>query len=118
MGYVERLPRGWTDLKDEDLKPPKYYLIKDERDNAAVFKKVSDGVFEGHFLFLDKGKEGITAGKKILNDVFAFAEVVLGKVPKEFRASKLMARYLGFSSYGLIGDDELFILTKKEFMNG
>lgn len=100
-----------------------YYMDKDD---IALFNFETPFLYTGHYFFNSRGREAKKKGLSILAQFFSIyeSEVVLrGLTPVENKAAKWMNRQLGFKSLGEIEtapDEfcELFVLTKKDLING
>lgn len=94
------------------------YLI--EGDNLMLFEKVSDGKYQGHFFFEDRGAKAFATALLLLDKAFSsFATIIQGLSPISHSGSKWLAKKVGGTSYGIIqtinGPCELFIMTKAQW---
>jgi hypothetical protein len=93
-------------------------------DDAGCFIEKYPGVWESHYLCTSRGRDAFTSTHNVLREFFnnEDAAVITGAISKENRAARLFTRKVGFTSLGFItypeGDYELFILTKKDYLNG
>lgn len=91
-----------------------------EGSNLALFEEDSKDVYYGHYFFNTfRGKTALLKARQAIEEVFSMGgKVIKGLTPVDNKPAKLMSRWLGFSSYGIIethgGPMELFILTKKD----
>lgn len=100
-----------------------YYMDKDD---IALFNFETPYLYTGHYFFNSRGKDAKAKAKSILLrffDLFETPPVLRGLTPVEHKAAKWMNRQLGFKSQGQIETDleevcELFILTKKDLIDG
>ena len=90
---------------------------------GVVFSPSSENEYEGHFFFLPegRGRHAIEASKEALNIIFAKgAEKIVAAIPKSYKSSRLMARWVGLTSTGIgpsdyggeIHESEFFEVTK------
>lgn len=89
--------------------------------DIALFDDEGDNIFEGHFLFVSRGREALQHAREAIRAMFADhgATLIFGLAPDFRRDVKLMARWLGFKSAGLRdtseGRCELFVLSNVMF---
>lgn len=89
--------------------------------DIALFNDEGDGVFEGHFLFVSRGKEAIAHAREALRVMFEDhkADLLFGLTPDCLRPAKLVSRMIGFRSAGIRdtseGPCELFVLSKNRW---
>lgn len=115
IGDNNHLDKGF-DVK-EWLSNPNNIFIK-QNDDYALFEKVKEGIYEGHYLFSEetKGAKALEVATDILEKFFIEynPNAIRGLVPTRDRKTKWITRQLGFSSLGEIstpdGDCELFLL--------
>ena len=93
--------------------------------NVALFEYELPGVYSGHYFFLDRGREALDVAKGMLKIIFSPTypvQIIKGYTPLENKGALWMSRKLGFVGHGEIfttaGPCELFILSKKEYMDG
>lgn len=89
--------------------------------NTLLFEYESEGVYVGHYLCRNKGKQALGDSNEFIGKMFSGpARVIKGLVPVSRPDVKWMTRKLGFKSYGLVetiaGTAELFILTKEDYL--
>lgn len=92
--------------------------------DAGCFIEKYPGVWESHYLCTSRGREALSATHAVLREFFTNedAALITGVIRTENRPAKLFTRKVGFTSLGVVsypeGDYELFILTKKDYLNG
>lgn len=92
--------------------------------DAGAFFHDGNRVWSCHYLCNSRGRKAMDATKAVLTDFFTNedAVAVTGLIKDNNRPAKILTRKVGFTSLGKItypeGDYELFILFKKDFMNG
>lgn len=97
--------------------------LTNDKDDFALFENEYPGAYTGHYFFNSRGKEAVKAAEEFLLEAFTNypIEVIRGLTPADKLGAKWLSRRLGFTSYGtvetIVGDCELFILTKDEFNN-
>lgn len=88
-------------------------------DDIALFDDEGDGNYEGHFLFVSRGKQALTNAREALHIMFEnySAKLIFGLTPNHLKHAKLMSRLLGFKAAGIRftanGPCELFVLSKE-----
>lgn len=93
-------------------------------EDLALFQYELPGIYIGHYFFNSRGKGALVSGSRLLAEIFSYKEVeaVKGYTPLTNLGARWISRQLGFKSGGVIKLEdeyiELFILTKKEYMNG
>jgi hypothetical protein len=79
-------------------------LVTDDNENFALFEFARPGVYYGHYMFKERGKNTINVAKNLLG--FFFREfpvrVVLGLAPTDHLGSVRLTRKLGFTFHGVI----------------
>lgn len=88
-------------------------------DDCALFEKVAEGIYEGHYLFSSatRGQKALDLATDILEDFFITysPNYIRGLVPKGDRKTSWLTRKVGFVYFGDIstpyGDCELFLLS-------
>lgn len=87
--------------------------------DVFLFEYDEPGIYQFHWLRMrSKGSKAINRTRAALAEVFreTGAKVIFGLVPDDRRDSKLMARWIGATSHGMVdtehGPCELFIMTK------
>lgn len=102
------------------LNNPKHIMLV-EGDDVGLLSWEYDGLYSGHWFFVSRGKKARDVARRMLKTVFEDygARAVRGITPTQNRAACMMARLVGFKSYGVdvypSGKEcELFIMTKKE----
>jgi hypothetical protein len=89
--------------------------------SAGLFVYQYPGVYIGHYLFDDKGRDALLLAKEMLAEMFHThaAQTILGITPDYNRPAKFITRRLGFTSQGGIetedGPCEMFTLTRKDY---
>lgn len=88
-----------------------------EGDSAGLCTKEKEGIYSVHWFFKHRGRQALDLAKEMLNDLFdnEGAEIVRGITPVDNKAARWAARQIGLKSYGVEGDKEILIMTKKEF---
>lgn len=105
---------------EEWLADPHNVLISDSR-NMMMFEGEDDGVFRGHWLLRDRGKQAFIVAGDLVRIFFEStgARLLYGWIPVENRASRWFTRQMGFQSRGVHateqGLQEWFGITRKEF---
>lgn len=85
--------------------------------DVALFEDRENGVFEGHLLFVSRGREAIQNAKTAFRTMLdrGNVKVLFGLVPDDRRATKLVCRWAGTQSVGIRetsnGPCEMFVLT-------
>lgn len=102
---------------------PKNMLFLDGN-NAGIASYQYPGVYMVHWYFSVRGRQAIDLGKAMIKNLFENydAETVCALIKTKLKASRWAARQVGFKSQGIVmypdGDEnELFTLTKDEFLN-
>lgn len=96
------------------LASPRNVALVDQVGNIALFANRGNRVFEGHTLFVSRGRAAIEIGRLMVNAAFEIygARAVWGMTPLERRAARWFTRQLGFRSLGTVetvrGPCELF----------
>ena len=99
------------------LSNPENIALVFENGDLALFENERDGSYEGHFMFVSRGKEAIANGKEALRVMFEEhgATLLFGLTPDHLKHAKLASRWIGFKSAGIRktdhGDCELFVLS-------
>lgn len=100
--------KGWVAPGHEtvdvsDFNKPGVELLGD-RDGAVLFRPISHGVYEMHYLFTRavRGKAALDRIRKAVEVIFTDREAtaICGAVPREHRASRVMSRALGARPFG------------------
>ncbi len=93
-------------------------------ESVAFFEKELEGVYTGHYFFSVRGREALNLATAMLKEAFTKYDIgiIRGMTPLDKLGARWMSRKLGFKGYGVVhtavGPCELFILSKKEYMDG
>lgn len=116
--YDESQDLDWEDW----LAKEKNVMLTDELGNVGIAAEYYPGVYTGHWFFKSRGKEAMEVARAMLRVMFDDLDIQLmrGLTPVELRGARMLARKMGFTSYGILqypdGEDcELFCLTKEDF---
>lgn len=111
----------WVDW----LSNEKNVMLVDELGNVGIAAEYIPGTSTAHWFFVSRGKEAMEVARKMLTYMFDELnyKTIRGLTPVELRGARMLARKMGFKSYGILdypdGEQcELFCLTKEEFNNG
>lgn len=102
----------------EWLNTPGNVAIAFEGGDVALFDHEEPGVYQGHLLFKSRGRAAIEHARQAFDKMFDEhgADLLLGLVPDNRRAAKLVVRWAGGRSCGIRdtsnGPCELFVLPK------
>ena len=117
--YLERLPTGYLQTTEEEILAEDPIILISPEDDCALFFKIRDKVYSGHYLFKSKGRAALKSARYLLEKMFEEAEVIVGETPVSHKAARKLSLALGFKSYGEvwtpIENCELFILTRKDY---
>lgn len=86
--------------------------------DVALFEYEEPGTFQGHLLFVSRGREAIDHARAAFDKMFDEhgASLLIGLVPNDRRAAKMVVRWSGAKTCGIRdtanGPCELFVLTK------
>lgn len=99
-------------------------LMFAEGENVGLATFDYPGLYTLHWYFKVKGREAIDLAKRMLANLFENygAEAVRGLIREDLKAARWACRQVGLKSHGLIEfpngqKDELFTITKDEFLN-
>ncbi len=123
---------GWerygTLFSDPEINLPFLLSVKsriyESGENAGAFIEKYPGTWECHYLVKVGGKAAVKSTREVLKEFFENEDAVLisGLISIENRAAKIFTRKMGFTSLGTVaypeGEYEVFLLFKKDFMNG
>ena len=118
--YGDRFSDGYT---EEDLSTLTHRFYE-YGDDAGCFIEDYPGVWGSHYLCNSRGAKALKATTEVLKDFFnnEDAKIITGLIKTSNKPAKIMTRKVGFTSLGEVlyedGDYELFILFKKDFMDG
>lgn len=100
--------QGWLDTNS---------VMYVEGDSVGLCTREKKGIYSVHWFFKHRGREALNLAVRMLDDLFdnVGAKIVRGITPVDNRAARWAARQIGLKSYGIEGDKEIFIMTKKEF---
>lgn len=97
---------------------PGHTWVAFDNGDVALFEPRGAGVYEGHLLFVSKGREAIENAKIAFQNMLDRDRVrtLIGLVPDARRAAKLVVRWAGGKSAGIrdtaFGPCELFVISK------
>lgn len=122
---IDDLTKGQVTLDIENwLENPHNIILINAKEDVAIFEDMGNGLVNGHYYFKSRGKQAIEAGQNFLDEIFNECyniQVIRGFVKITTLGARWISRRLGFTSHGVVkvGNNsyELFILTKKEFLN-
>ena len=107
------------------LKVPGNVAFADKAGNVLLFEKAGNHMYQFHWLrTVSKPRQLIQFTRYACREVYDLPGVGLlfGLVPADRRDSKLMARWIGAQSLGLVNADyglcEMFILTREQAAEG
>lgn len=121
-----------TEQVQGDLKgmPPSLWLmnldniaLRNDNGDVALFEWRQPNVYCGHYFFLSRGKEAVTAGQDFLRYVFEDTPVhcIIGFTPLDKKGALWMSRRLGFHDHGDEDIDgrmhKIFVMTREDFLN-
>lgn len=117
VAVIEQAPDLMHGFAAQDwLRDPNVIVLTDGS-NIGIFEAQEEpGVFHGHTIFQERGRDAIVAGRKILKCLAMVygAKRVKGETPLEKRAARWFTRKLGFQSEGIKstphGDVEQFVM--------
>lgn len=96
-----------------------------EGDDVGLATFEYRGLYNVHWYFKSRGREAIDVARRMLANLFENygAQAVRGLVRDRLKASRWATRQVGLKSMGFIDNldgskDELFVVTKDEFMKG
>ena len=99
-------------------------LMFTEGRNVGLATYEYPGLYSVHWFFEVRGRKAIDLGKRMVKNLFENygAEVVRGFIRVDLKASRWAARQIGLKSFGIVTfadgeDNELFCVTKKEFLD-
>ena len=123
-GGFKKYRNLFSDPYGEDETEDRDHRFYEDGDDAGFFVLEHPGVWSCHYLCRSRGRAALTATRNVLREFFENedATLIYGLIKDEHRPAKILTRLVGFTSYGKVsypeGDYELFILFKKDFMNG
>ena len=119
--------RDFVPIRDLEIwwKLPRNIMFV-EGDNVGLATYEYPGMYSVHWYYQSaRGRKAITLGKEMCRLLFEEhgAQVLRGLIKDYLKASRWACRQLGFKSHGLVefpnnDVNELFIATKKEFLEG
>lgn len=102
------------------LRTPGNISIANDAGDVILFERATVGVYEFHWLQMKtKGREAVRITLDAIDEVFREKDcaMMFGLVPVDRRDSKLMARWIGSKSVGIVptehGPCEMFIMTRE-----
>ena len=104
LEHPEMLPEGFSFERFMEGSP----VILQDGEDYAIFERVTDRIYAGHYLFK---KVSIKKIKAFLKEIFTVADVVLGDVPEGRREVVLLSKSVGFKTL----EGTTLYLTKEQF---
>lgn len=111
-------PHEWLDDETGN------FILSDGGSNYSLFEKEEDGVYSGHYYFLDETtptREKIKIANEMIDTVFSQykARLIVGLTPLNNRPALLFNKWLGFQRVETVTDEAgqkcgLFKLTKNK----
>ena len=97
-------------------------LMFTEGENVGLATYQYPGCYILHWFFIDRGRKALDLGRAMCKNLFDNyeAEIVIGFIRMDLKASRWAARQIGLKSRGVLKfadgeDNEMFVTTKDEF---
>lgn len=104
---------------DEWWSDPRHMMFV-ESGNVGLATFEYPGLYNVHWYFKDRGRKAIDTAKRMIENLFVNydAKAVRGVIRTDLKASRWACRQVGLKSYGIIDGNELFHVTKEDFLKG